>query len=105
LGANSRLASHVVIEGQTSIGENCEFASFCVVGGEPQDKKHDKHNPAHVRASELRMGSGCTVREYVTGEFSCGLLAFLPCIEYGWNAMQARVVAYSRAKQNKYRMS
>lgn len=70
LGANTKLASHVVIQGQTTIGDDCEFAPFSVVGGSPQDKKHDKHNPEHVRVSELRMGSGCVVREYVT--VNCG---------------------------------
>lgn len=60
LGAGSILHSHVVIEGRTTVGENNVFFPFCSVGLKPQDLKF-KGEP-----SELIIGDGNTIREYVT---------------------------------------
>ena len=41
IGKGSKLQSHVTIERETSIGENCEFYPFSAIGGRTQDHKYD----------------------------------------------------------------
>ncbi len=60
LGAGSRLISHVVIDGHTTIGENNLFHPFCGIGSLPQDLKFGGE------AGRLVMGNGNVVREGVT---------------------------------------
>lgn len=60
LGARNRLASHVVIEGHTTIGDQNQFFQFASVGSAPQDLKY------RGEKSTLTMGTGNIVREYVT---------------------------------------
>lgn len=55
------IASHVVINGPTKIGSNNEIFNFCSLGGDPQDKKFQGEND-----SILEIGSGNTIREYVS---------------------------------------
>jgi UDP-N-acetylglucosamine acyltransferase len=40
IGAGTRLASHVVVEGPTSLGRDNTVHSFAVLGGSPQHKRH-----------------------------------------------------------------
>lgn len=60
IGAGSRIGPHVVIEGRTRIGRDNRIFQFCSIGAEPQDKKF------HGEASELVIGDGNTIREFVT---------------------------------------
>jgi UDP-N-acetylglucosamine acyltransferase len=60
LGAGVRLASHVVIDGRTTIGEATRLFPFASIGLEPQDLKYQGE------ASSLVIGRHTTIREYVT---------------------------------------
>lgn len=60
LGDGCRLHSHVVIQGQTSLGEGCEVYPFACLGAAPQDKKFAGEQ------SQLIIGSRTIIREYVT---------------------------------------
>ncbi len=60
IGAGSKLLSHVVIDGVTTIGARNVFAPFCSIGGAPQDKKYAGE------PTLLDIGDDNTVREYVT---------------------------------------
>lgn len=62
IGDNTRLLSHVVVDGDTTIGESCELYPFSVVGTCPQDKKL-KGGEAQ---GTLRIGSHNRIREHVT---------------------------------------
>ena len=55
-----RVASHVVIEGWTEIGEGCRIFQFASIGSVPQDLKF-KGEKSHVV-----IGKQNTIREYVT---------------------------------------
>lgn len=62
LGARTRLVAHVVIDGDTWIGEECELFPFCSIGTTPQDKKlKSRGEPAR-----LRIGKNNRIREHVT---------------------------------------
>ena len=60
LGAGCRLESHVVIQGDTTIGEQCLFSPFASIGGPPQDLKF------RGESTRLRIGSRNVFREGVT---------------------------------------
>jgi UDP-N-acetylglucosamine acyltransferase len=60
LGDGCKLHSHVVIEGHTVLGANCEIFPFASLGHMPQDKKFEGEQ------SHLIIGSDNTIREYVT---------------------------------------
>lgn len=60
LGKNNRVASHVVIEGHTQIGDGNTFYQFASVGAAPQDLKY------RGEPSELHIGDHNIIREYVT---------------------------------------
>jgi UDP-N-acetylglucosamine acyltransferase len=60
IGARTRLMAHVFLEGKLTIGEDNVFFPYCSCGVEPQDKKY------RGEASETRIGSGNTIREFVT---------------------------------------
>lgn len=60
LGANSELTSHVVLKGDTHIGDGAEIYAGAVVGEIPQDKKFDGER------SKLRIGARVRIREHVT---------------------------------------
>lgn len=55
-----RIAGHVVINGPTRIGPNNRIYQFASIGDDPQDKKYAGE------ATRLDIGSGNTIREYVT---------------------------------------
>ena len=55
------IGSHVVINGPTSIGQNNKIFHFSSIGEEPQDKKFNQDSN-----SSLVIGSGNTIREYVS---------------------------------------
>jgi UDP-N-acetylglucosamine acyltransferase len=60
IGARCTIAAHCVIDGRTRIGEDNRFFSFASIGGPPQDKKYGGED------TRLEIGSGNTIREYVT---------------------------------------
>jgi UDP-N-acetylglucosamine acyltransferase len=60
LGKGTRLLSHVVVEGITEVGENCEMYPFAAVGLPPQDIKY-KGEETH-----LSIGSNNIIREGAT---------------------------------------
>ena len=55
------IGAHVVIKGPTSIGQNNKIFHFSSIGEEPQDKKFNQDSN-----SSLVIGSGNTIREYVS---------------------------------------
>jgi UDP-N-acetylglucosamine acyltransferase len=60
IGKETKVASHVVIEGRTSLGQGNVIYQFATIGSKPQDLKF-KGEP-----SELIIGSHNTIREYVS---------------------------------------
>ena len=60
IGSNTTIGPHVVISGPTTIGKNNRIFQFSSIGEIPQDKKY------HGENSELIIGDGNTIREYVT---------------------------------------
>jgi UDP-N-acetylglucosamine acyltransferase len=64
LGARSRVASHVVIEGHAEIGEDCDIHPFANLGAPPQHAGH-KGEP-----TRLLIGARNIIREHVT--MHCG---------------------------------
>jgi len=60
IGAGTRLRSHVVIEGHTEIGENCQIFPFASLGHAPQDLRYKGED------TTLKIGSGNIIREYVS---------------------------------------
>ncbi len=62
LGDGCRLHSHVVIDGDTHLGEQCVVFPQAVLGSLPQDKKIRPEDPQ----GQLRIGSHNQIREHVT---------------------------------------
>jgi UDP-N-acetylglucosamine acyltransferase len=60
VGARTRLMAHVFLEGKLTIGEDNLFYPYSSCGVAPQDKKY------RGEASETRIGSQNTIREFVT---------------------------------------
>ena len=60
IGKGTRIKSHVVVEGRTTLGEENVIFQFATVGSMPQDLKY-KGEP-----SELIIGNHNTVREFVS---------------------------------------
>jgi UDP-N-acetylglucosamine acyltransferase len=61
LGAGARLHSHVVITGDTEIGEGCEVFPFAMLGGPPQHAVYKPTDPVR-----LVIGERALIREHVT---------------------------------------
>ena len=60
IGKSTKIHSHVVIQGRTSLGEGNVIFPFATVGSAPQDLKYKGE------ASELVIGNRNTIREYVS---------------------------------------
>lgn len=60
LGRGTRLHSHVVIEGNTEIGDGCSIYPFASIGLPPQDLKYKDEDTG------IRIGARNMIREYVT---------------------------------------
>lgn len=60
IGKNTKLLSHVIVEGNTELGENNVVYPFAVVGAPPQDLKYQGE------ATRLVIGDHNTIRESVT---------------------------------------
>ena len=61
IGAGCDIASHVVINGPTTIGKNNKIFQFASIGDKPQDKKHQPQDEVC-----LEIGDNNVIREYVT---------------------------------------
>lgn len=60
LGAGTRLISHAVIDGVTTLGPGCTVFPFASIGLQTQDLKFAGGEP------RVEIGAGTTLREYVT---------------------------------------
>ena len=60
IGSGTRVGNHAVIEGNTTIGKNCELFTGAVVGSRPQDLKY-KGEKVY-----LEVGDNNIIREYCT---------------------------------------
>lgn len=60
IGSGSRIGSHVLIEGKTTIGMNCQIFKGAVIGSRPQDLKFKGGNVF------LEIGDNNIIREYCT---------------------------------------
>ena len=60
IGNNVKILSHVVIDGDTSISDECEIYSFATIGSAPQDLKFKGEK------TKLIIGKKNKIREYVT---------------------------------------
>jgi len=60
IAAGVKIGAHCVIEGNTSIGENCEIFSGAVLGSKPQDLKFKGEK------TFLKIGANNIIREYCT---------------------------------------
>ena len=60
IGAGTRVMSHVVIDGHTTVGERCVIFPGACLGMPPQDKKFKGE------VSFLQIGNDNTIREYAT---------------------------------------
>ncbi len=62
LGERVKLISHVVIENETSIGDDSVIFPFAVIGAMGQDRKYQEEESM----TGVRIGKRCKIREYVT---------------------------------------
>ena len=60
IGSGTELVSHVVVEGDTTLGKGNRVSPFAVLGGRTQDLKFVGGEPG------VRIGDNNTIREYVT---------------------------------------
>lgn len=60
LGRGTRVHAHVILDGRLTIGDDCEIFSFACLGKQTQDLKFQGGK------GRIDVGSGTTVREYVT---------------------------------------
>jgi len=60
IGGGTRIESHVVIKGPTTIGRDNHIFQFASIGDDPQDKKY------RAEKTRLEIGDRNTIREYVT---------------------------------------
>ena len=60
LGAGTRIRSHVVLDGRTTLGRDCTMFPFACIGTQTQDLKYEGGE------TFVEIGDGTTLREYVT---------------------------------------
>ncbi len=60
VAADTRISSHVVLKGPTTIGKNNQIFQFCSLGEAPQDKKYNNE------PTTLEIGDNNTIREFCT---------------------------------------
>lgn len=68
LGARCILHSHVVIEGNTEIGEECEIFPFASLGHKPQDLKFKGEESRLVIGKRNRIREYCTMQAGTSGD-------------------------------------
>jgi len=68
IGAGARLISHVVVDGDTVIGDEAVLYPFCTVGMAPQDLKYKNEPTRCIIGARTQLREHCTVhRGTVTG--------------------------------------
>ncbi|HEX2967037.1 MAG TPA: acyl-ACP--UDP-N-acetylglucosamine O-acyltransferase [Syntrophorhabdaceae bacterium] len=60
ISKGTRLISHVVVQGRTTIGENCTISPFASIGGAPQDITYKGED------TQVIIGKNTRIMEYVT---------------------------------------
>ena len=60
IGSGTTLLNHVTVQSDTTIGQDNRFYPYCVIGGDPQDKKYEGET------TSLEIGNGNEIREHVT---------------------------------------
>lgn len=60
IGEGSKIASHTVLDGWTTLGKNCHIGVGAVIGTQPQDLKY------RGGESYVYIGDNSTIREYAT---------------------------------------
>jgi UDP-N-acetylglucosamine acyltransferase len=60
IGERTQVGSHCVVEGRTTIGQECQIFTGAVLGSAPQDRKY------HGEETTLVIGDRNKIREYVT---------------------------------------
>ncbi|HEV3154758.1 MAG TPA: acyl-ACP--UDP-N-acetylglucosamine O-acyltransferase [Candidatus Baltobacteraceae bacterium] len=66
IGRGTVLQAHVVVNGWTRIGEDCQVYPFATIGAASQDKKYEGER------AYTRIGSRTTIREYVSIQRATG---------------------------------
>lgn len=66
IGRGCKIGSHCLVEGNTSIGDNCRIFSGAVIGSQPQDLKYKGEK------SFLEIGNNNIIREYCTFNIGTG---------------------------------
>lgn len=66
IGTGTVLQAHVVVNGWTTIGEDCNIYPFATIGAASQDRKY------HGERAYTRVGSRTIVREYVSIQRATG---------------------------------
>ncbi len=66
IGTGTVLQAHVVVNGWTEIGENCEIYPFATIGAASQDRKY------HGERAYTRIGNRTIMREYVSIQRATG---------------------------------
>lgn len=66
IGDETKLISHVVIEGHTEIGKNNEFYQFSSIGIPPQDKAYNNEPTKTIIGDRNLFREGCTVHRATT---------------------------------------
>lgn len=66
VGTGTVLQAHVVVNGWTEIGEDCQIYPFATIGAASQDRKY------HGEKAYTRVGSRTTLREYVSIQRATG---------------------------------
>ncbi|HTT07758.1 MAG TPA: acyl-ACP--UDP-N-acetylglucosamine O-acyltransferase [Gammaproteobacteria bacterium] len=61
IDGDTRIAPYVIIHGSTRIGRRNQIHPFCVIGGDPQDKKYQGEG-----STRLEIGDDNTIREHCT---------------------------------------
>jgi len=67
IGRGTRLLAHVVVNGRTTIGEDCIIHPFATIGASSQDRKATKGEVAYTR-----IGNRTILREYVSVQRGTG---------------------------------
>lgn len=65
IGRGTKLHNNVTVMGRTEIGVKCEIYPYAVIGGDPQDLKHDRSAVSSNRFDTIIYGYN-VIREYVT---------------------------------------
>jgi len=65
IGDGTWIGAHAVLEGRTTIGNNCKIFHGAALGCVPQDLKY------RDETTYVRVGDGTTIREYATVHLAC----------------------------------